>query len=160
MNKKLITFAAGAALLLTVAVPAFAKKDHEHQTPPLPTLTIASVGNVDNDVITLSNTGFNSTGSQNDNKDHGRGDKSKGGSIDTGNALSIAGVGSDVNNVTVNGCGCKGNTTVSSLGTVDNFVLTVSNTGFNYAGNGKIDTGNAGSQSTVSNWVNTVVVGS
>ena len=134
-----------------LALPAFAFW-HGHDSS---TLSITSTGGVENNVWTVSNTGLNSVTGMTMGRHH----DSKGGSITTGDATSVAEVDTSLNDTTVGTTGFK-HVTLTNSGEVANNVFTVSNTGLNHVGNtGHITSGDAGSQALVQTMVNTTVVG-
>lgn len=156
--KKFAVTAAATGMMLSAAVPAFASH--------LDNLTIVKNENTNvfNGVLTLSNTGLNGIFAGNDDVNNG--------SIITGNANAWSSVFNMVNTNVVDLCGCLGSKGKDSLLVVkndnthvDNYVLTVANTGLNGifadddANGGSIRTGGAGAGSIVENVVNTNVVG-
>lgn len=161
--KKLAVTGAAAALLLSSVVPAFAYGGHHHNGVDI---DVENHARVTNNVLTLANTGFNEVSnndsldsfSEEDHRDHHRG-----GSITTGNAWAGASVVNDVNFTQVDLCGCrdlgKVEIDVDNNAHVNNNVLTVANSGFNYVDSGRIRTGNAGAEASVVNFVNTTIVG-
>jgi hypothetical protein len=154
MFKKLLITGAAAGLLLVSATGAFANSHHSNT----PTTTVTNnATNISNNVVTLSNTGFNQV-----NGVSSRHHNTSGGLIVTGDAGAST-LAVNVVNTNVGGCGCTttGNTTVNNTANhVSNTVWTVSNSGVNQVnGGGSIGTGDAGASSMVGNVVNTNVSG-
>lgn len=142
MLKKLISVAAGAGLVLTMAGAAFASS------------WIGNWADVVNLIGTGANTGYNVIG----------GEIVDGGLIETGNAVAGTQVTNVVNSNNVDSwdCGCEGSW-IENIAFVGNGVETLANTGENtitggYVGGGTIDSGAAGAASVVTNVVNTNVV--
>ena len=140
--KNLIVAAAAAGLVVVSATPALASEG----------LRVRNWARVTNNVITNSDTGNNSL----------TGKFLGGGSVDTGNATATGDVLSGVN-LTQTDCGC-GHLSVRNHAKVKNNVATNANTGHNsmhgwVVTDGSIDTGNAVSNSIVTNDVNTTIVG-
>lgn len=138
--KKYLAIAAGVAMSLAVAVPAFA---HHHSSG----LTVSNRDtDVSNTVFTASNTGLNVTGGH-----HSR--------VTTGDAGAAADVRNSVNYTEV-GCGCARSASVSNSDTdVNNLVVTVANTGANFTHGGRVHTGGALAGTVLVNDVNSTVVG-
>jgi len=142
--KKIIAAGAGAAVVLSMAVPAFAWFDGP---------VIINKAKVKNKVVTVANTGLNRINS---------GDEVEGGKIKTGQALSWGEVNNAVNTNGVD-CGCEG--LIVNKAKVKNKVYTIANTGANSINadedvdGGRIRTGKADATSVVTNVVNTNVVG-
>ncbi len=140
--KKLAVAAASAALVLGTIVPAFAETN------------VSNLGVVVNGVLTTSDTGNNSL----------NGDFVDGGSVTTGNAISVAQVENILNTTSVDSKSFFGSdVTVNNAGLVLNLVGISASTGKNTVNAGEVDggsvqTGNAGAESVVSNVVNTTVV--
>jgi len=131
--RKLAIAGVSVALMLAVAVPAFAA---------------TSVYNTNvkgsNKVLTVSNTGFNAT--------------TFGGNIKTGKALAVTAAGNVVGTTVVDST--RGGVTVqNNYVKGSNEVATVANTGVNYASGGSIRTGNAAAGSLLVNVVGTTIVG-
>lgn len=159
--KKIAVTGAAAALLLSSAIPALASNNHERNRGGVE-IEVDNHANVRNNVLTLSNTGFNAIGGVNYERHH----NNSGGSINTGDALAQTSVLNDVNYTNVDLCGCLASRhgsrveiDVDNHANVTNNVATVANTGFNYAGSGRIRTGDAGAVSLVQNLVNTTIIG-
>lgn len=160
--KKIAITAAAAGMVLSAAVPALAFGRHGRSSNDLELEIENEDTNVRNNVLTVSNTGFNEVDG---GRSHHRG-SSRGGSISTGNATSTSDVLNNVNNNNVDLCGCLGDrrgdveVEIENEDTdVTNNVLTVSNTGFNDVdGRGRIRTGDARATGIVTNYVNTNVV--
>lgn len=157
--KKFAILAAGVALSLAVAAPAFADRD---------TNGGISVSNSDttltNSIMTFANSGFNLTtgGSSHgyDEEHHG----SVAGDITTGGTVSSSATVHNLVNFTQLNCGCTGHdgsVSVSNEDTsVSNHVFTFANSGFNKSGAGDITTGsNVGAGALVTNEVNTTIFG-
>ena len=159
MFKKLIITGAAAGLLLISAGGALA--GGHRQPAPLPTTNVSNqASDISNNVVTLSNTGFNQVNGATLNKDLKHHDKSTGGLIVTGDAGAST-LAANVVNTNVGGCGCTtaGNLSVNNnANNVQNRVWTVSNSGVNQVnGGGSIGTGDAWTHSVVGNVVNTNV---
>lgn len=161
--KKIAITAAAAGMVLSAAVPALAWGGRHGRSSNDLELEIENENTtVRNNVLTLSNTGFNEV--EGGHSRHHR--SSGGGSINTGNAGATSDVLNQVNTNTVDLCGCLGDrrgdveVEIENEDTdVTNNVLTVSNTGFNEVnGRGRIRTGNAGATGLITNVVNTNVV--
>lgn len=162
--KKIAITAAAAGMVLSAAVPALAwDRGGRGRGGDLELEIENEDTNVRNNVLTVSNTGFNEVEGGH-SRHHG---SSRGGSISTGNATSRSDVLNDVNNNNVDLCGClsdrRGGDVEVEIENEDtdvtNNVLTVSNTGFNRVdGRGRIRTGNATATGVVTNYVNTNVV--
>ena len=142
--KKLAAAAAGSALLLATAVPAFAWVE------------IHNGAGVINEIMTVANTGRNVIA----------GGVVRGGLIDTGDAVAGTQVTNVVNSNNVTDwswdCDCDG-VVIANGALVGNRVLTMANTGKNSITGGvvlggEIDSGNAGAASVVTNVVNTNIV--
>ncbi len=150
MYKKLAIAGASTALLLATIVPAFADDGSS--------VRIRNRANVRNLTVTVANTGLNRIGS---------GDDVEGGRIRTGDATAYGTVRNNVNDTTVDLCGCSDESSVKvkNKARVRNFTVTVANTGLNNIGarddveGGRIRTGGAYADSLVENVVNTTVVG-
>ena len=165
--KKLAIAGVSVALMLAVAVPAFANSKHQ-STPTVNVTNVNSVsvsntGDGHNLVLTGANTGFNAV-------------SGKKGSITTGAAYAGTVAGNVVGTTYVEGCntcstgaGSVTNGSVYNSNTVavgnsgDGFngVATIANSGVNYvSGNGgTIHTGAAKAGSLVVNVVGTTIVG-
>ena len=160
--KRIAITAAAAGMVLSAAVPALAWRGYSRSSNDLELEIENEDTNVRNNVLTVSNTGFNDV--EGGRSHHHR--SSGGGSISTGNAGATSDVFNQVNTNTVDLCGCLGDrrgdveVEIENEDTdVTNNVLTVSNTGFNEVnGRGRIRTGNAGATGLVTNIVNTNVV--
>ena len=175
MFKKLATAAATTGLLLASVVPSFAT----WSMPSMPTIT--NDATVKNTVNTSSNTGFNQivlTAPKMEEHhwswwdDHSSSNPAiTGAGITTGMAQSLIDLGNQVNTNSLDKVGVYGGffstpTLISNDASVTNNVNTSSNTGYNgillngggFIGNSSITTGSAGSQSTVTNVVNTNTV--
>ena len=148
--KKLAALAGSAALLFSMTGSAFAiyfpffSQDEA---------TIKNYAYVKNEVETKAFTGFNEI----------TGGFVWGGDIYTGDAQAVAGV-SNIVNANSLGCGCYDDLYLKNKARVRNEVETKAFTGFNtinggFVKGGLIDAGAAGALSTVSNVVNTNVVG-
>lgn len=156
MNKKLVGAVIGAAALLAVAAPAFADDGGFFSK-----LIVKNTDTeVTNNVWTKANTGHNSIS----------GDEVFGGTILTGNAMAGSDVSNVVNSTSVKGCGCFDLVVVKNRETdVTNNVHTKANTGYNSieggtlgnedGGGAVIVTGDAGALASVTNVVNTTIVG-
>lgn len=161
--KKIAITGAAAALMLASVVPALAYEGHRSRGGDVELNIQNEDTNVRNRVLTVSNTGLNEV--EGGNSRHHSGGSTA--SINTGNAWSSSDVLNDVNSNDVDLCGCLSDrrggdveVDVENEDTnVSNRVLTVSNSGLNeIEGRGRIRTGNAGSESIVTNVVNTNVV--
>lgn len=147
MMKKLISVAAGAGLVLTMAGAALASGGDG--------VFILNKAKVKNFTLTVANSGMNSMDANDD---------IKGGKIKTGDAWALGDVYNEVNWTEVNGCAC-GSTAVINKAKVKNVTLTFANSGMNSmsAGDdikgGRIRTGSADAGSVVTNVVNTTLVG-
>lgn len=163
--KKLAVGAAGAALFLSAAVPAFAHGGwwHHHSEDEL---TIENRNtNVTTTTFTAANTGLNYTGGGFDGGGFdgfggGGWHHRRAGDIDTGDAVAISDVGVSVNYTEVAGCGCFDDVSVTNGNTnVTTRTVTLANSGLNRTGSGDIDTGDAVAMAYVVAAVNTTVVG-
>lgn len=139
--KKFAALVGAGAMLLAAAVPAFAHWNYD----PGADISIHNSAHVYNNVDTNANSGLN-------------GSFSLGGSrINSGDALSQATVGTEVNS-TILGCGCVSNLDdvhISNHARVTNHVDTNANTGLNFSfGGGHITTGGATGKSVVTTVVN------
>ena len=152
--KKLAVTGATAALLLSSAIPAFAHSDDL-------TLRIRNWANVNNNVDTTANTGYNRIRAHDDDV--------RGGRIRTGNADAASLVTNNVNRNLVDLCGCLGDFDDATIrirngARVNNNVDTTANTGYNRikadddVRGGRIITGGAGAAGVVDNVVNTNVL--
>jgi hypothetical protein len=164
MFKKIAITAAGAALLLAVVAPAYAKEPKEEDKGGI---TITNYGFVANNVATIANTGANmissdkkgpggfTLGGGGDHRDENSG------SIKTGAAYAYADVTGQANytDIVCGTCFSSGKLAITNYGMVDNDVLTLANSGFNKASGGKIETGGATAYSYVTGVVNTTLVG-
>lgn len=143
--KKIAVGVAGAALFLSAAVPAFADAT-----------IIKNRAKVRNFTLTVANSGLNRISANDD---------VKGGKIKTGGAVAGAEVYNEVNTTMVDGCGCDGFMLVKNKARVKNTTLTFANSGLNSINadedveGGRIYTGGAVAGSSVTNVVNTTVVG-
>ncbi len=146
--KKFAALVGAGAMLLSMAVPAFATFDPFDWLSD--DVSIHNYGYVKNDVDTSANSGWNSAGGL-----------FHGGLIFTGQALSGANVGTELNN-TVIGCACAGvdDISIGNFGKVKNYVDTDANTGWNHTfGGGFIKTGGATGSSVVQSVVNFTSIG-
>ena len=162
--KKLAVTSAAAALLFSSVVPALANYEGRHHNGV--DIDVENHARVTNNVLTVANTGFNEVGSNDSFDSSSEGDHRhhhRGGSINTGDAWAGTSVVNDVNFTQVDLCGCrdlgKVEIDVDNNAHVNNNVLTVANSGFNYVDSGRIRTGNAGAEASVVNFVNTTIVG-
>src|SRR3972149_4565240 len=148
--KKLAALAGSAALLFSMAGGAFA---YEWFWMSQDEATVKNYAYVKNEVETKSFSGFNEIG----------GGFVWGGTILTDEAEAMAGVSNTVNTNPL-GCGCYDDLYIKNKARVRNEVETKAFSGFNtisggFVKGGLIDAGAAGALSTVSNVVNTNVVG-
>ena len=143
--KKFAALIGAGAMLLSMAVPAFATGIFDFLSDDV---SIHNFGYVKNDVDTSANSGLNSAGGF-----------FHGGLIFTGNAVSGATVGTEVNSTLI-GCGCADDVSIWNMGTVKNYIDTNANTGLNHTfGGGFISTGGALGNSVVSSMVNFTAIG-
>jgi hypothetical protein len=143
--KKIAAVAGAGALLLSVASPAFADDD----------LNIRNRVRVRNNVTTQSNTGLNAILAADD---------VRGGRVRSGNAEAVATVATTANTSSVDDRSGFDDTTVRNRARVTNNVTTQSNSGLNSilaaddVRGGRVRSGNAVSDSMVTNVVNTTVI--
>jgi len=183
--KKLAIAGVSVALLMAVAVPAFAREGGRDKS----SVTVSNSSNVKvtnnggakNGVITVANTGLNvvvsSDPKSGNNNGYGKKEKdlTTGGTIGTGAATADSIVGNAVGTTyvgsTCNTCGSqppvtngsvtnKSSVNVTNNGSAYNGVVTVANSGANFvSGNGgTIGTGSAKAGSLVVNVVGTTIV--
>ena len=148
---------------------AFAGKSNDRHCYPVkddccPSLTVANniKANVNNKVITVSSTGLNVTSGNGQSSKFGKhGQSSNAGLITTSAAQAVADVQTGANDTNINvTTPVKGAVNVSNNNNagVNNFVVTVANTGLNKSSNGNISTGYAGSSASVVTVVNATVI--
>lgn len=168
--KKMAITALAGAVMLSSAMPVFAsnRNDNRNSQDPKTTITVKNGASVGTNVVTVAKTGGNtiSGGSNNSFSLFGHNDnKTSGGTIGTGAAVSGANVSTNVNPTVVDvSCGClpkKGTLSVSvnSGADVSTNVVTVAKTGGNSTSNGgTIGSGNATAGSVVTGTVNSTVI--
>jgi len=147
--KKIAALVGAGALVLALVVPAMAVWSW-----PSNDVNVSNWANVSTRVSTSANTGGNSIG----------GKYVWGGRVRSGDAVSIAVVGTTVNTNEVSCPTCNGDVNVSNGANVSTKVSTSANTGGNSiggrcVGGGRILTGGAAAQSEVYTVVNTNLVG-
>jgi hypothetical protein len=159
--KKLAIAGVSVALMLAVAVPAFASVKGHDSKDNGSSVTVVNKGDASNQVLTVANTGLNiAVAPKTESK------KAKGGSVNTGDAVAVTVAGNVVGTTYVSTCNtCNtgkhsnggSDVKVTNSGDAYNGVVTVANTGVNYS-SGSVQTGDAAAGSLLVNVVGTTIV--
>jgi hypothetical protein len=183
--QKLAVTGATVALLLGSAAGAFATQRHHNNRGTSVDVDVTNSSTLTNTVNTKANTGYNEieaesySGLQLLSRGHSHrnsGPSVRGSNINTGGAWASATVLNDVNNTSIDLCGCLSNlrrgsrvdVDVTNTSSLTNDVTTRANSGHNeISAEGKsasvrdsgITSGDAGAEAGVTNWVNTNTLG-